>query len=74
MSTGIYLFEPAVLEHIPHQERLDMPDLILRLLAAGHKVAAYPFRGMWLDIGRPDDYERAGAEFEAHRAEFLPEE
>jgi NDP-sugar pyrophosphorylase family protein len=74
VSTGIYLLEPAVMEYIPHQERLDMPDLVLRLLAAGHRVASYPFRGMWLDIGRPDDYERAVAEFEAHRAEFVPGE
>jgi len=37
-------------------------------------VVAYPFEGLWLDIGRPDDYERAMAEFELHRAEFLPKE
>lgn len=29
---------------------------------------------IWLDIGRPDDCEHAVAEFEAHRAELLPEE
>lgn len=74
VSTGIYLFEPAVLEYIPPGERLDMPDLVLRLLAAGQRVSSYPFQGMWLDIGRPDDYERAVAEFEAHRAEFVPGE
>ena len=74
VSTGIYLLEPAALEYIPHEERLDMPDLILRLLAAGQRVSSYPFQGMWLDIGRPDDYERAVAEFEAHRAEFVPGE
>lgn len=73
VSTGIYILEPDVLEFIPRGERLDMPDLILRLLGAGHRVSAYPFRGIWLDIGRTDDYERAVAEFQAHRAEFLPE-
>jgi len=71
VSTGIYILEPVVLEFIPRGERLDMPDLILRLLAAGHRVSAYPFQGLWLDIGRLDDYERAIAEFETHRQEFL---
>ena len=74
VSTGIYVFEPAVLEYIPQRERMDLPDLVLKLLAAGERVAAYPLKGLWLDIGRPDDYERAMAEFELHRAEFMPAE
>ncbi len=74
VSTGIYCFEPGALRYIPRGEPLDLPDLVLKLIAAGERVAAYPFNGIWLDIGRPDDYERALAEFAAHRAEFLPEE
>jgi len=74
VSTGIYIFEPAVLRYVPPQQRMDMPNLILSLLAAGERVVAYPFQGSWLDIGRPDDYERAVAEFELHLAEFLPRE
>jgi NDP-sugar pyrophosphorylase family protein len=73
VSTGIYIFEPAVLKYIPKNKRMDLPDLILKLLATGQRVAAYSFEGLWLDIGRPDDYERAVVEFELHRAEFLPE-
>jgi NDP-sugar pyrophosphorylase family protein len=72
VSTGIYIFEPAVLKYIPKNKRMDLPDLILKLLATGQRVAAYSFEGLWLDIGRPDDYERAVVEFELHRAEFLP--
>jgi len=74
VSTGIYVFQPEVLSYIPYGERLDLPDLVLALLAAGRRVAAYPFEGIWLDIGRVDDYERAVAEFEQHRSEFLPTE
>ncbi|MGC8960710.1 MAG: nucleotidyltransferase family protein [Chloroflexia bacterium] len=73
VSTGIYIFDPAVLRYIPRGEPLDLPDLIRKLLAAGERVAAYPFEGIWLDIGRPDDYERAVAEFASRRGEFLPE-
>ena len=71
VSTGIYVFDPKVLELIPPRQRFDMPDLIRNLLADGQRVAAFPFSGLWLDIGRPDDYERAIAEFELHRSEFV---
>ncbi|HSR34382.1 MAG TPA: sugar phosphate nucleotidyltransferase [Anaerolineae bacterium] len=72
VSTGIYVFDPLVLSFIPQAKRLDLPELVSKLLAAGHRIATYPFEGYWLDIGRHEDYERAITEFEYHRAEFLP--
>ncbi len=74
VSMGIYVFEPAVLRQIAPGQRLDFPDLVLRLVAAGEKVQSYPFDGYWLDIGRPDDYGQASAEFERLRNQFLPDE
>ena len=56
VSMGIYVYEPRVLEFIPDGEYLDFPTLVLKLLAAGEKVAAFPADCQWLDIGRPDDY------------------
>ncbi|HSJ53000.1 MAG TPA: sugar phosphate nucleotidyltransferase [Anaerolineae bacterium] len=73
VSTGIYVFEPAVLRYVTPLARLDLPELILKLLAGGQEVAAYPFRGTWLDIGRIDDYQQAVDEFTRRRSEFLPE-
>jgi NDP-sugar pyrophosphorylase family protein len=37
-------------------------------------VRIYPFDGLWLDIGRHEDYERASSDFERHRSRFLPSE
>lgn len=74
VSMGIYVFEPAVLRQIEPGQRLDFPDLVLRLLAAGERVQSYLFDGYWLDIGRPDDYSQATAEFEQLRKQFLPDE
>ena len=74
VSTGVYAFSPRVLERIRKGERLDFPDLILRLLWANERVRAVPFDGYWLDIGRHDDFARAQDEFESMRSQFLPAE
>lgn len=74
VSTGVYVFSPKVLEFLPIEKKIDLPELILELLNSGNKVSAYPFEGYWLDIGRPDDYERAIEEFEQNQDSFLPSE
>jgi len=74
VSMGIYVFEPAVVAYVPPRQYLDFPDLILKLIAAGERVVAYPFEGYWQDLGRPDDYEQANSDFEQMRTQFLPEE
>jgi len=73
VSMGLYIFEPRVLEYIPVGQYLDFPDLVLKLIAAGEKVAAYPFDGYWMDLGRPDDYEKANEDFMTMKLQFLPE-
>jgi NDP-sugar pyrophosphorylase family protein len=73
VSMGIYLFEPEILKYIPANQRLDLPELVIKLMQDGKKVNVFNFDGYWLDIGRHDDYERAIEEFAAHRADFLPE-
>lgn len=74
VSTGIYIFEPEVLHSIERGKKLDLPELVLRLMEQGKKVNVFNFDGYWLDIGRHDDYETAMEEFAAHRADFLPGE
>jgi NDP-sugar pyrophosphorylase family protein len=65
VNAGIYVVEPAAIRHIPEGQRFDMTDLIDRLLAAGETVASFPLREYWLDIGRPEDYERAQRDYRA---------
>ncbi len=72
VSMGVYAFSPGAIDHITSGERLDFPDLILRLLAADARVRAVPFDGYWLDIGRHDDFDQAQEEFQAKRDLFLP--
>ncbi|MCZ7590374.1 MAG: sugar phosphate nucleotidyltransferase [Gaiella sp.] len=59
VSMGIYAIEPGALEFVPEGEPSDFPDLVHALLDAGKRVGAYPFEGLWLDIGRHEDYVRA---------------
>ena len=73
VSMGIYLFEPIVLQYIPHNQYLDFPDLVVRLLDAGERVLGFPFDGYWQDLGRPDDYEQAVEDFERLRPIILGE-
>ena len=72
-SMGIYLFEPRVLEFIGDGERLDFPDLILRLIAAGEVIRGVPYGGYRMDIGRHEDYAQAVEEFRRNRARRLPQ-
>jgi NDP-sugar pyrophosphorylase family protein len=71
VSMGIYVFEPAALKYIPENTYYDFPTLILRLIEQGEKVAGYPFKGYWQDLGRPEDYEQAVQDFETMRTVFL---
>ena len=74
VSMGVYALEPRALDYVESGEYLDLPDLVLRLIAAGERVGSYLFEGYWLDIGRHEDYERAIAEFSELRSEFMREE
>jgi NDP-sugar pyrophosphorylase family protein len=73
VSMGINVFnKDAIREFVPPGQRLDIPDLMLRLKEAGRTVACYSEPCRWLDIGRIDDYQEAGTIFQSNPGEFLP--
>jgi NDP-sugar pyrophosphorylase family protein len=74
VSMGIYVFEPEVIPHIPKGEKFDFPDLMHVLLERDENVSIYDSDDFWLDIGRPDDYQRAVEEFEKNPQRFLSED
>lgn len=74
VSMGIYIFEARVLNFVSKGERLDLPDLVRRLITAGEIMNCYLYDGYWLDIGRPDDYQQAAADFEKLAPRLLPPE
>lgn len=72
VSGGAYAFDPRVLPLLPEGERMDLPDLVRTLVARGEVVRCHVHEGYWLDMGRPEDHQRATEDFLAHRDEFLP--
>jgi NDP-mannose synthase len=63
VSMGIYVYEERALHHLPDGP-CQFPELVLRLLAAGERVAACESDADWYDIGTVGEYERAAADVE----------
>ena len=72
VSMGIYGFSKSTLELYPAGQPFGFDDLVLDLLARNQHPANFHFSGYWLDIGRPDDYDRANAEFVSQMPQLLP--
>jgi NDP-mannose synthase len=72
VSMGVYAINHSVLSHIPEGKYFDFPMLIHALLKAGEFVRTVPFDGIWLDIGRPADYEEAQKTFAEMGERILP--
>ncbi|MGX1881634.1 nucleotidyltransferase family protein [Streptomyces sp. NPDC055287] len=71
VSMGVYGLSRETLAGYTPGLPLGFDELVLDLLGAETPPHAYEFEGYWLDIGRPDDYDRANAEFTTHRGLLL---
>jgi mannose-1-phosphate guanylyltransferase len=56
---GIYCMEPEVLNYIPTGVPFGFDDLIFCLLGKELPVGTFRHDGMWLDIGRVEDFQKA---------------
>jgi len=63
VNAGIYVIEPKVLDMIAPHERVDITEIIEKLLKMGKKPAVFPVHEYWIDIGQKHDIERAMKEF-----------
>lgn len=67
VNAGLYLINPDVRTLVPSGRRFDMTDLIHAAIAAGRRVACFPIREYWIDIGQMTDYERAQLDVQTER-------
>lgn len=72
VSMGVYALSRSIVDRIGEGEAIGMPDLLMRAVAAGGRVACHRFEGYWLDIGRLEDYETAQQDFERMRERLVP--
>lgn len=60
ISTGIYIFEPEIFNHIPSGVEYDIGgELFPKLVEIGAPFYAIPMDFQWVDIGKVPDYWRA---------------
>ena len=59
VSMGVYVMNRRILDEIPADQPFGFDDLMITLLKKNLPISIYRFDGYWLDIGRPDDYEKA---------------
>ena len=58
-NAGIYLIKRSALEEIPEDTFFNATDLIEKLISEGKKVIRFPLNGTWIDIGNPQEYQKA---------------
>ncbi len=58
-NAGIYMIKRRALDEIPDDTFFNATDLIEKLIAEGKKVIRFPLNGTWIDIGNPQEYQKA---------------
>ncbi len=58
-NAGIYLIRREALNEIPEDVMFHSTDLIEKLISEKKKVIRFPLNGTWIDIGNPQEYQKA---------------
>lgn len=58
-NAGIYLIKRNALDLIPDDQFFNATDLIEKLISEGKIVIRFPLNGTWIDIGNPQEYQKA---------------
>jgi NDP-sugar pyrophosphorylase family protein len=61
VSMGVYAAHKKILDFIPFDEAWGFDDLMYSLIKGNNLPVVKSHKGFWLDIGRPDDYEKASS-------------
>lgn len=72
VSMGVYGLSRSTLRRYEAGLPFGFDQLVLDLLDRGEAPRVHHFDGYWLDIGRPEDYDRANTDFEILRPALLP--
>jgi NDP-sugar pyrophosphorylase family protein len=67
VSMGVYMANKKILDYIPENQLYGFDHLMLDLIKFKNPATVKVHSGYWLDIGRPDDYEKACNDFEENK-------
>ena len=56
INAGIYVLNPEILSYIPKGKKFSMEREIFPELAKQGKLYGYTIHGLWIDIGKPEEY------------------
>lgn len=69
VSMGVYMANKKILNYIPENQFYGFDHLMLDLIRKHQPATVKIHSGYWLDIGRPDDYEKACNDFENKKSD-----
>jgi mannose-1-phosphate guanylyltransferase len=56
INAGIYIFSPEIFKYIPEGRMVSMEREVFPRLVEEGKLYGYIHNGLWVDIGKPEDY------------------
>jgi len=56
INAGVYVFSPQIFNHIPEGRAVSVEHEIFPKLAEEGTLYGHVFNGLWMDIGKPEDY------------------
>ena len=56
INAGVYVFSPEIFNHIPEGRAVSIEHEIFPKLAEEGTLYGHVFNGLWMDIGKPEDY------------------
>ena len=72
VSMGVYCMEPEILDLIPQGMSFGFDDLVHEMMCQNLPIYVYEHRGLWMDIGREEDFRHAQEVFlKDHKSDVL---
>lgn len=59
INAGIYVLSPEIFDYIPKEKKISMEREIFPKLVEEGKLFGYIINGLWMDIGKPEEYIQA---------------
>lgn len=66
VNSGIYVVSPSTIRLIQKDRRLDMTELMKVVIDQKKKISPFMLYEYWMDIGQPEDFQKASQDFNQH--------